>query len=404
MLEGHLLRAAVAFLSLAAAGAVAVRLDQSVVPAYILAGVLVGPHLPLELGGVSLTLLESGPFVSTAAEIGIVLLLFFLGFEFSAGSLLEEKGELLAMGGIDLLVNAAVGVALGVAVGLPPTGVVLLAGVVYISSSGIITKSLTENGWLADPESEAILGTLVVEDVVIAVYLSVVSAVVLGGGSMADAAVSVGKSVLFLAALTYLAYRGSAHVGTLFDVRSDELFVLRVLGFTTFVAALALSVGVSEAVAAFFVGTMFSGSELVERIERLCLPLRDVFAAFFFFSIGLSTNVLLVVDVWELLLAAVVLTTASKLLSGFLTGRVCGLTDRRSFRVGLGLVARGEFSLVIATLAATSSVAAVRTVVPAFAVGYVLLMSVLGTLCIQYESVITDRFGVENARTREISA
>lgn len=384
MAETLLLEVGIALVALALVGAMANRVNQSVIPAYITAGILVGPYVPTDVGGISLRLVTNSEFVSTVAELGIILLLFFLGLEFSVGTLVRNYGRLTKVGAIDLLVNVVVGVGIGLAFGFGLTGTVLIVGIVYISSSAVITKALTEAGWLANPESEVILGTLVVEDIVIAVYLAIVSALLVGGGTLQEATVTVGQSFAFLAVLAGVAYAGSDYVELAFDVDSDELFVLRVVGVTVLIGAIALAIGVSEAVAAFFVGTAFHGTPLVDRLENLLTPIRDIFAALFFFSIGLTTNLLAVVDVALLVIVAVSSTAAAKLVSGFVSGRVFGLTNRRSFRVGLGLLARGEFSLIIATIAAASTVPEIRQSIPPFAVGYVLLMSLLGSLGIQY--------------------
>ena len=389
-MAGVLFETGVAFLALALAGALAHRFGQSVIPAYIVAGVVVGPYAPTEIAGVSLALVTHGEFVTTAAELGIVLLLFFLGLEFDIGYLLSQGRELALLGGVDFLVNGAVGVALAYALGLGPLGAAFLVAIVFVSSSAIITKSLTDAGWLANPESRTILGTLVVEDIIVAVYLAVLAAVV-GGGTLTGAATSVAGSFCFLAVLALVAYYGSNHVERVFDVGPDELFVLRVVGVAVAVGALALSVGVSEAVAAFFVGTAFSTTDLVERIEHLVTPLRDVFAAVFFFAIGLDTDLRVVGGVALLVAVAALATTASKLASGYAGGRLTGLDARRSARVGIGLLARGEVSLIVATLAAASAVPAIRETVPPFAVGYVLVMSILGTVAIAHDGVLTSR-------------
>lgn len=395
MAETVLIEVGIALLTLAVVGTVANAVGQSVIPAYIVAGILVGPYVPTDVAGISLQLVARGEFLSTIAELGVILLLFFLGLEFSVETLLTNRRRLAQVGGIDLAVNGFVGVALGVAFGYGLQGIILIAGIVYISSSAIITKALTEVGWLANPESDVILGTLVVEDIIIAVYLAVVSALVIGGDTPQEAVTAVSLSFLFLAGLAVTAYVGTHYVERVFSVRSDELFILQVVGVAVLIGAIALELGVSEAVAAFFVGTAFHGSALVERIERLVGPLKDVFAALFFFSIGVMTDLLVVADVWQLVVAAVLATTLVKFASGFASGRLYGLDPRRSGRVGLGLVPRGEFSLIIATLAVTSTIPAVRESIPAFAVGYVLVMSILGSLGIHHADGLTATLGLD---------
>ncbi len=395
MAATSLLEVGISLFGLAIVGAAARRFGQSVIPAYILVGILVGPYVPTNVGGISLQLVTEGDFLTVVAELGIVFLLFFLGLEFSIGTLIRNRARLTKVGGIDLVVNGLVGAGVALLFGYGPLTTLLVAGVVYISSSAIITKALTEVGWLANPESEVILGTLVVEDLIIAVYLAVVAALLAGGGSTADIAATVGVSFAFLGALAVAAHYGTAQVERFFDVESDELFVLRVVGVTVLVGGAALAVGASEAVAAFFVGTAFNGTSLIERVEHLLSPLRDVFAALFFFSIGVSTDLLVVAAVAAPIAVAVVATTVSKLASGVASGSVYDLSARRSLRVGLGLIPRGEFSLILAALAATSTVPEVRSVVPPFAVGYVLAMSLIGSVSIQYADRISRALGVE---------
>ena len=386
MAETTLLELGIALVSIAAVGTVAHRFGQSVIPAYIIAGILVGPYVPTGIGGISLQLVTEGDFLTVIAELGIVFLLFFLGLEFSIETLIRNRRRLVKVGGIDILVNGAAGIVISLVFGFGPVTTLLLVGVVYISSSAIITKALTEVGWLANPESEVILGTLVIEDVVIAVYLAVITALLVGGGSTSSIAVTVAQAFAFLALLAVVALYGTRYVERLFAVASTELFILRVVGVTVLVGGVALAIGASEAVAAFFVGAAFHDTTLVGRRERELAPLRDVFAALFFFSIGVSTDLRVVAYVGLLIAVATLLTTLSKLASGVASGYVYGLSRRRSVRVGLGLLPRGEFSLIVAALAATSAIPEAQQVIPAFTVGYVLAMSVIGSVAIQYGS------------------
>lgn len=377
----------IAFVAIAAAGALALRVGLSVIPAYILVGVLVGPNAPTSIGPIALTLVSESEFIDLLAELGIVFLLFFLGLEFSLDQLLSNWNRIVNIGVVDFLVNFGIGVGLGVAFGFDPVATLFLAGIVYISSSAVITKSLIEQGWIANAESEAILGTLVFEDILIAVYLALLSAIALGGGTN-EVAAALAAAFVVLGALIALAQYGSARLERLVAVESDESFLLRVIGLTTLIAGIALASGVSEAVAAFFVGTAFGATDLVERIERIVAPARDLFAAVFFLSIGLGTDVTLLVDVAGLLVVAVVLTGLGTLVSGSVSGHLYGLDRRRSLRVGIGLVPRGEFSLVLAALASGVGTGALGDLVPAFAVGYVLVMSVLGTVLIQQADAV----------------
>jgi CPA2 family monovalent cation:H+ antiporter-2 len=379
-----LLEVGVLFALVAVAGGIASRLGQSVIPFYMLAGILAGPYVAGELG---LPALGTNEFVEVGAELGIVFLLFFLGLEFSLSRLVENRRRIGAAGTVDLL-NLAVGFVVGYLVLGDVVASVLVAGIVYISSSAIITKSLIDLGWIANDESGAMLGILVYEDLFIALYLAVVTAVLTGTGDVADAAVDVGIALAFMVALLFVVYVGDEAFDRLLNVRSKEAKTLRAVGVTVLVAGTALALGVSEAVAAFFIGMAFGGTRHVEEIEGFLSPVRDVFAAVFFFWIGLETDPSLVLPVASLVAVAVLVTAPTKFATAFVGARFYDLGARRSTRVGLGMVTRGEFSLVIAAVASGATgvfdTPLVTETVPAFAVAYVLVMSVLGTLLMQY--------------------
>ncbi|MFD1598469.1 cation:proton antiporter [Halobellus rarus] len=375
------------FAVLALAGAVALRVGLSVIPLYVVSGMLAGPFVAGRTGA---PYVPDGELLTVLAEVGIVLLLFFLGLEFSLDRLLAARSRITRAGVVDVAINLPLGIAIGLALGWSVVEALLLGGIVYISSSAIITKTLIDLGWIANDEAEPILGTLVFEDLFIAVYLAVVTSLVLGG---ADAGLNgLGRSLAvafgFLGALFLAVQYGTEFFSRVLDVSDTESFVLRILGVVVPIAGAALTLGVSEAVAAFFVGMGFSTSGHRERIERLLTPVRDVFAAVFFFWIGVGTDPRLLVGVAVPLVAAVALTTPAKLISGYLGGRVYDLSEGRSLRVGLGLVPRGEFSLVIAALAAGGSTTVMQDVIPALAVGYVLVMSVLGTVLMQRSDAV----------------
>ncbi len=384
----ELFEVGVALAVVAAAGAAARYVGQSVIPFYIVAGMLSGQHVAGELG---LPFVGQGEavfgFVELSAEIGIVMLLFFLGLEFSVTQLARNRRSIGRAGTLDLL-NLVVGVVLGYLFFHDVVAAVLVGGVVYISSSAIITKSLIDLGWIANDESEPILGILVYEDLFIALYLAFVSALLLGGAGVGDVAVSMAVAAAFVLGLVALVYRGTRLFQGLLDVDSDETKVLRAFAVTLVVAGAALSAGVSEAVAAFFVGMAFSSTDHVSEIEELLSPVRDIFAALFFFWIGLVTDPAVFPTVLAPLAAAVVVTAPVKFATAFRGAKEFGMGDRRSTRVGLAMVTRGEFSLVIAAVAsgATGAFATefVTETVPAFAVSYVLVMSVLGTSLMQY--------------------
>jgi len=401
----ELLEVGVLFAAVAAVGFLAARLGQSVIPFYILAGILSSPFVAGRLTDQYLgrelavgTSEAADHFVEIGAELGIVFLLFFLGLEFNLERLLADRDRIGRAGLVDLAINFGAGFLLGLLLFGSVLPAFVVAGMVYISSSAIITKSLIDLGWIVNEESSPMLGMLVFEDLFIAVYLAVLSAVVAGGGDPLAAASSIGVALGFILALLLVVYAGTAWFGRLLETTSNEFRILRATGVTVLLAGAALALGVSEAVAAFFVGMAFSGTDHVEDLEGLLEPVRDVFAAVFFFWIGLVTDPVLFPGVAVLVAVAVVVTTPTKFVSGFWGGRIYDLSDRRSTRVGLGMVTRGEFTLIIASIVITATAPDVGTIAAetarrlnAFAVGYVLVMSILGTTLMGYSERIEQR-------------
>ena len=389
MAEALLFETGVMFAAVAVVSLVAARFHLSPIPFYILAGIVASEFVAgrLGVGYVSLT-----SFVEVGAELGIVLLLLFLGLEFNLDRLLADRGRIGTVGLLDLGVNFTLGLGLGYVLFGDAVAAVVVAGIVYISSSAIITKTLLDTGWIANPESGPILGTLVFEDLAIAVYLAIVGAAVLEGGPIGAVAQSVGVAFGFLLALLVFVALGTQALEALLDTTSTEYFLLRALGVIVLITGAALSLGVSEAVAAFFVGMAFSSTSVAHDLEDVLSPLRDTFAAVFFFWIGLRTDPTVLPAVFDLILLAVVVTLPAKILSGFFSGRQYGLTDRRSLRVGLAMVTRGEFSLIIAATALAGAGGALSGTTAetlyAFTVGYVLVMSILGTTLMQASPVL----------------
>jgi CPA2 family monovalent cation:H+ antiporter-2 len=404
-----LLEVGVMFAAIATVGWGAERLGQSVIPFYIVVGMVASEYVfgRLPIAGGSIYIAET-EFIEIGAELGIVFLLFFLGLEFNLDRLLAQRRQIGTTGTIDALVNFPVGFGLGWLLFRSLLPAILIAGIVYISSSAIITKSLLDLGWIANDEAEPVLGTLVYEDLLIAVYLAVTTAVVLGGGDIQAAVTAVGIGLAFIALLFVGVQFGTPVLERLLDADTHESVVLRTIGLTVAVVGIALSLGVSEAVAAFFVGMGVSATTHVTHIEELLEPLRDAFAAVFFFWIGLITDPIAVAGVAGAIAAAVVVSTPTKLVSGFLGGRTFGLNTRRSTRVALAMTTRGEFSLIIATLAVSGAASGtlsqpVADRISAFAVGYVLVMAVVGTTLMRYsapfERLASRLVGIETQNT-----
>lgn len=315
------------------------RSGMSAVPLYLLAGLAFGQ------GGLA-PLKVSEQFTRTGAEIGVLLLLFMLGLEYTGEELRRSLRSGLIAGFVDFVLNFPPGLVAGVLLGWRPLPSVLLGGVTYISSSGIIAKILGELKRSANPETPSLLSVLVLEDLAMAVYLPVVG-VLLAGGGPSRVAVPVAIALLAVTVVLFVAIRYSGTISALVEHESDEIVLLTTFGTVLLVAGLAQRLNVSSAIGAFLVGIAISGP-IVHRAERLLAPLRDLFAATFFFFFGMEVNPAHLPPVLPLATALAALTAATKVATGYWAAKRGGCTQRAALRGGLALIPRGEFSIVIA--------------------------------------------------------
>jgi CPA2 family monovalent cation:H+ antiporter-2 len=355
-------------LGLSLLGRAAGKFGISPIPLYLLAGLAFGSggFLPLDAGE---------DFFAVGSQIGVVLLLVMLGLEYSADELVASLRRSRAAGLLDAALNALPGAAFALLLGWGPIAAFALAGVTWVSSSGVVAKVLRDLGRLGNRETPTILSTLVIEDLAMAFYLPVLSALVIGA-SLLRGSVTVAIAVAVVVVILYLALRHGKVLSRVLSDRDPEALILGVLGLTMLVAGLAEQVSVSAAVGAFLVGIAISG-QLAESSVEVLSPLRDLFAAIFFVFFGLSTDP---GDIAPVLLPAAVLavlTLATKTYSGYLSAKRAGIGVRGRWRPGLTLTPRGEFSIVIAGLAVG---AGVEPQLAPLATAYVLITVLSGPL------------------------
>lgn len=333
-------------LVLAALARLAGRLGIPAIPFYLAAGLAVGE------GGLA-PLDVSAEFISLTAEIGVLLLLLALGLEYTGDELragLRTSGRAALSDGV---LNFTPGLALGFLLGWEPTAAILLGGVSWISSSGVVSKILSDLGWLANRETPAVLNLLVMEDLAMAVYLPVVGALV-ADRAFGETALSIVAALVAVGGILTVALRFGDRLSRVLSGSSDESLLLAVFGLTLLVGGLAEQVQVSAAIGAFLVGLALSGP-VQHRAGALIGPLHDLFAAtfFLFFSFQLRPTTLLDAAVPALLLAAVGIAT--KFGAGSIACARMGVGRRGRLRAGAVLAARGEFSIVIASLGAATA-------------------------------------------------
>jgi monovalent cation:H+ antiporter-2, CPA2 family len=353
-----------AIISLALLGRLASRIGFSSIPLYLLLGLAFGN------GGLA-PLKVSEDFIHVGAEIGVLLLLFMLGLEYTGEELKHHLRTTLPSGAVDLALNFPPGFIAGLLLGWSPLASVLLGGVTYISSSGIIAKVLAELKRLDEPETTSIVSVLVLEDLAMAVYLPIV-AVLLAGGNAREIITSVSVAIGTVGVILLVALRYGREISELFLHESDEIMLLTTLGIVILVGGLAEKLRVSAAIGAFLVGIALSGP-IAEKSRRLLGPLRDLFAATFFFFFGLEIDPKTLPSVMLVAIALGVVSALTKVLTGYWAGRRAGIDKRGRIRAGMTLVARGEFSIVIAGLGA-----GISPVLGPVAAAYVLFLAVLG--------------------------
>ncbi len=353
-----------AIVGLALLARLANRLGFSATPLYLLLGLAFGN------GGLA-PLNVSEEFIRVGAQIGVLLLLFMLGLEYTGEELMHHLRTGLPSGAVDLALNFPPGLITGLLLGWSPLASVLLGGVTYISSSGVIAKVLTELERLNNPETPSVISVLVLEDLAMAAYLPLIGVLLVGGGAR-KVVFSVSVAIGTVGLILLIALRYGRQLSKFFLHESDEIILLTILGAVILVGGLAERLQVSAAIGAFLVGIALSGP-IAEKSRRLLGPLRDLFAAIFFFFFGLQVDPQMLPGAMPVAIVLGVTSALTKVLTGYWAAGRAGVDRRGRIRAGMTLVARGEFSIVIAGLGA-----AISPGLGPVAAAYVLFLAVLG--------------------------
>jgi len=342
------------------------RWGFSAIPLYLLAGLAFGD------GGIAPLYLSKG-FIEIGAEIGVLLLLFMLGLEYSGEELKHNlRGGILG-GALDILLNFPPGFIAGLLLGWKPLPCVLLGGVTYISSSGIAARVLSELGRLTFPEAPTVLSILVLEDLVMAAYLPLVAVLIVGGGP-GQIALWLTIALAGILAVLFIAIQFGDSLSNFIAHESDEISLLTILGTMLLVAGLAQRMHISAAIGAFLVGIAVSGP-IARQSFRIVSPLRDLFAATFFFFFGLDINPRSLQPVLLTALALAAVTAITKAAAGYWAAARSALSPRARLRAGLSIIARGEFSIIIAGLGVS-----IEPRLGPLTAAYVLIMAILGPI------------------------
>lgn len=364
-------------LLLAVLARVATRFGFSPIPLYLLAGLGFGS------GGI-VPLVTAEEFIAAGAEIGLLLLLFSLGLEYSARELVDALRSTAVAGATDVVLNFTPGFVGGIVLGWGFVPAVFLGGVTYISSSGVIARTLDDLGWMGNRETPLVLAILVLEDLVMAGFLPLATVLLVGGGA-ARVGLSIAVAVLVVGAVLLVAARWGSGISRAVFSRSDEALLLGILGLVLLTAGATEALNVSAAVGAFLAGIVFSGPA-ADRARALLVPLRDVFAGVFFLFFGFNIDPGTIPAALPVAAALAAIGAASKYLTGWLAARAAGVGRRGRIRAGSALIARGEFSVVIAGLAVAGGA---EPDLGPLAATYVLLLAIAGPIAARIADRVT---------------
>lgn len=371
-----LIELGVVLLLLAVAGRIARRLGLPTIPLYLLAGLSVGE------GGV-VELVTAREFIETGAQIGVVLLLLMLGLEYSGRELVANLRTNRRAGLVDVALNATPGIAAGYLLGWNTTEALFLGGITYISSSGIVAKVIDDLGRIGNRETPTILSILIFEDLVMAVFLPVAAGLAVATGvfeTVADIAIAIAA----VGAAFAVTLRFGERLSRFVFIPSNELLVLTILGVALLAAGTAEELKAPAAVAALLVGIALSGPAAANARVVLA-PLRDVFAAVFFVFFGLEIDPQSIPPALPIAGGLALVTAGTKLMTGVWAARRAGIGVPGRIRAGTALVARGEFSIIIAGLAIAQGL---DPDLGALATAYVLILASVGPVLARFADPI----------------
>lgn len=392
------LEVGIAVFLVASVGLLADRLRFSVIPFFIIIGMVLGQHAP-QFGLVDLTFTESKPFIDFMGRLGVLFLLFYLGLEFSVGRLMKSGKSIVTGGSIYVLLNFLAGLLLGWLMDMPFKEKMVLCGVMTSSSTAIVAKVLTDLKRTANPETEIIMGMIMFDDLFIAMHISFLSGLILTGGSSFWSVAGTSLLALgFILAFLVLGRKLVPSIDRLLQDKSSELFILVVFSLLFIIAGFSETIHVAEAIGALMAGLVFADSKYIKKIEGMISPYRDFFGAMFFFSFGLSIDMYALGGAVGWAALAALVTILGNVASGYFAARFSGRKPKSSFDIGFTLSARGEFSIIMANIGKAGGL---LPVVQSFVVVYVLILSVVSPLLTKESRNLWNAlFGKNDAATK----
>ncbi len=372
--------------------AVASKAKQSVILGYILAGMLIGPYISVELFGYTYDgLVKDTEFIQLLSSLGLTLLMFFVGLGFSITKLKRPKAPAIILAMMDVGLGMFLGILIGYALGWPIVDTVFLAGVISMSSVAITGKALEEQGRFSSPETEYLLGTVIVES-----FLSMVLLTIVGGLMFKSNADDMNITRLVVGILAFygfflfLAIVVVPRTVKYFEsIKSDELFVLLALGLVFLSAALAEAAGVPAIIGAFFLGMVFAETRLAERIEDRITPFRDALVAVFFIAFGMMIDLSMLRTVVPILLIAVPVTLfyESVVLSSI--SYLLGFPSKAATFIGTAMTGRSSEAIMYASVGSSSPAVTKGSELNPFAGAFCFIMSMVAPSFMKHSAGFT---------------
>ncbi|MCI0921624.1 cation:proton antiporter [Sphingobacterium rhinopitheci] len=408
-----ILEIGIAVLLVASVGLLANKLKFSVIPFFIIIGMVLGnKEYPSFVSDVLVsidnasftagfnkvwgffTFSESKPFIDFMGRLGVLFLLFYLGLEFSVGRLIKSGKSIVTGGSLYVLLNFVSGLLIGWLMDLPFKELMVLCGLMTSSSTAIVAKVLTDLKRTANPETEVIMGMIMFDDLFIAMHISFLSGLILTGGTSVGAVLGTSLLALgFILAFLILGRKLIPFIDKLLQDKSSELFILVIFSLLFVIAGFSETIHVAEAIGALMAGLVFADSKYLKKIEHMVLPYKDFFGAMFFFSFGLSINIYTLGGAVAWAALAAIVTIICNLASGFFAAHFAKMKPKASFDIGFTLSARGEFSIIMANIGKAGGL---LPVLQSFVVVYVLILSIISPLLTKESRNVWDKlFGKE---------
>ncbi len=381
----------ISLLALFFAGLLATKVNQSLTAVFIVVGMILQNFFPLTI------------ITEFIATLGIIFMLFMFGLEFSVGNLFNNQRKIFYTGIYDLLFNFPLGLFLGWILGYDLMHSLLFGGIVYVTSSVIVAKSIIDLKRSANPETEYLLNILIFEDMFIAIFLAFIVGILnYGHIDTKGTSIVMLKTSAFFLFFIILARTSKKFIDKIIDIEHTELFVILILSIIVLSAGAASKIGLSEAIGAFLAGLLLSETKQRHRISEAIKPFQQFSTAIFFVAFGMSIDYKHVAGLIPVGIFIFVVSSFSKVYGGYFVGRRYRLSARAGLRLGFSLIPRGEFSIILAGTIAMNP--GLPYPLKSLTGVYVLLSAILGSIIMKESDGFIKWFGERKEKeTKRIS-